>query len=123
MVESAKTLMIVYTDYAVIILIAWQTNLTTTMATDKLNLHIIWELKYLKWFNLDVCHKPGKKHIIPDPLSCLASCEETARSTAKGKLDVLAATVQEIWANPATLVELSNDFKKKLKTGNKNNPG
>ena len=46
-----------------------------------------------------------------------------ARSIAKSELDALAATVQEIWANAATLVELSNDFKKKLKTGYENDPG
>ena len=38
-------------------------------------------------------------------------------------LDALAATVQEIWANLATLVEISYDFKEKLKTGYRNNLG
>ena len=90
---------------------------------DKLNLRIIRALKYLQWFNLNICHKPDKKDIIPNALSSLASCKETARSTAKGKLDALAATVQEIWANLATLVELSNNFKENLKTCYKNNPG
>ena len=36
---------------------------------------------------------------------------------------MLVVTVQEIWANPATLVERSSDFKQKLKTNYKNNPG
>ena len=45
-----------------------------------------------------------------------------AKRIAKSKLDALVAIVKEIWANPATLVKLSNDFKKKLKTGYKNNP-
>ena len=114
MVELAKMLMIVYTDHAAIVSIARQANLTTITATDKLNLQIIQASKYLQPFNLDVCHKSGKTHIIPNTLSCLASCEKTARSTAKGKLDLLAAIVQEIWANPATLVELSNNLKEKL---------
>ena len=121
--ELAKTLTIVYTDHAAIVLIAWKTNLTTTTATDKLNLQIIWASEYLQLFNLDVRHEPSKTHIIPDPLSCPASCEKMARSTAKSKLDALAAIVQEIWANLATLIELSNNFKEKLTTGNKNNPG
>ena len=123
MVELAKTLTIVYTGHIAIVSIARQTNLVTMTATDKLNLQIIWALEYFQWFNLDVRHKPGKMHIISDALSRLASCEKTAKSTVEGKLDMLAATVQEIWANPATLVELSNDFKKKLKTGYENNPG
>ena len=46
-----------------------------------------------------------------------------ARSTNKGKLDVLVATVQEVWANAAALIELSSNFKQKLKTGYKNNQG
>ena len=123
MVKLAKTSTMVYTDHAAIVLIARQTNLTTTTTRDKLNLRIIRALKYFQRFNLNVCHKSGKTHIIPNTLSCLASHEETARSTAKGELDALAATVQEIWANLATLVELSNNFKEKLKTGYKNNPG
>ena len=104
MIELAKTSTIVYTDQAAIVLIAWQTNLTTTTATDKLNLRIIQALKYLQQFNLNIRHKPGKTHIIPDTLSRLASHKETTRSTNKGKLDALVATVQEIWANLATLV-------------------
>ena len=121
MVKLAKTSTIVYTDHAAIVLIARQTNLMTTKATDKLNLQIIWALKYLQQFNLDIRHKPGKTHIIPDALSCLASCKETARSNVKDELEALAAAVQEIWANPTTLVELSNDFNENLKTGYKNN--
>ena len=123
MVELAKMSTIVYMDHAMIVLIARQTNLTTMMATDKLNLQIIWASEYFQRFNLDVCHKPGKMHIFFNTLSCLASCKKTARSTAKVKLDALTATMQKIWANPATLVELSNNFKEKLKTSYKNNLG
>ena len=100
MVELPKRQTIVYTDHAVIVLITWQTNLTTTTATNKLNLHIIRPSEYLQQFNLDVRHKPGQTHIIPNALSCLASRKDTARSTNKGELDALVATVQEIWANP-----------------------
>ena len=123
MVKLAKMSTTVYTDHAATVSIVWQMNLTTITATDKLNLQINWALKYFQRFNLDVRHKPGKMHIIPYALCCLASREKTARSIAKGKLDLLAATVQEIWANPATLVELSNNFKEKLKTSYKNNLG
>ena len=59
-------------------------------------------------------------HIIPGVLSCLASCDKMARSIAKSKLEALATTVQKSLANPATLVELSNNFKKKLKAGYNN---
>ena len=121
MVELAKTPAIVYTDHAAIVSIAWQTNLMTITATDKLNLHIIQALEYLQQFNLDVRHKPGKMHIILNALSCLANQEEMTRSTTKSKLDAPAATAQEIWANPAMLVELNNNFKEKLNTGYKNN--
>ena len=46
MVKLAKMSTIVYTDHAAIVLITWQTNLTTTTATDKLNLQIIEALEY-----------------------------------------------------------------------------
>ena len=45
--DSAKTSTIVYTDHTTVVLIAWQTNLTTTTATEKLNMRIIWASKYL----------------------------------------------------------------------------
>ena len=123
MMELAKTPTTVYTNHAAIVLIIWQTNLTTTTAMNKLNLRIIWALEYPQQFNLVIRHKLGKTHIILDTLSRLTSCKETARSTAKSELDALAATVQEIWANLATLVELTNNFKEKLKTGYKNDLG
>ena len=68
----------------------------TTTATDKLNLRIIRALKYLQQFNLDVPHKLDKMYIILNALFWLANREKSARSTAKGKLDALVATVQEI---------------------------
>ena len=51
MVELAKTPTIVYTNHAIIDLIARQTNLMTTRATNKLNIHIIRASKYLQQFN------------------------------------------------------------------------
>ena len=70
MVELAKTPTIVYTDHAGIFLNAWQTNLKSMTATDKLNPHIIRVLEFLQQFNLNARHKPSKTHIILN--TCLA---------------------------------------------------
>ena len=121
--KLAKTSTIVYKDHAVIVSIARQKNLTTTRATNKLNLQIMRALEYFQQFNLNVHPKPGKTHIILNALFCLASCKEMARGTVKGELDSLAATVPKVWANLAMLVELSNNFKKKLKISYQNNLG
>lgn len=39
----------------------------------RLNLWLVKVSQFLQQFKLDLCHKPGKKHIIPDVLSQLIS--------------------------------------------------
>ena len=113
MVELEKNSTIVYTDCTAIISIARQTNLTTTTSTNKLNLRLVRALEYLQQFNLNVRHKPGKTRIISNALLRLAS-RKASRSSHDRELDALAAITNEIYAHPATLVELSNKFKQKL---------
>ena len=93
--KLAKNPTIVYTDHMAKVLIACQTNLTTTTSTDKLNLHLVCALEYLQQFNLNVRHKLGKTHIIPNALLRLAS-RKASRLGNERELDMLTVTTKKI---------------------------
>ena len=79
----------------------------TTASTDKLNLRLIRASDYIQRFNVELRHKPGKQHIVPDALSRLASTN-TESSPVEGKLNALFTTA---------LVEVEKDFRRKLVAG------
>lgn len=55
----------------------------------RLNLRLVRASQFLQQFKLDVCHKPGKEHIIPDALSQLASVNIGQADPSYSELDVL----------------------------------
>ncbi len=55
----------------------------------RLNLRLIRASQFLQQFKLDVCHKPGKEHIIPDALSRLASANVGQADPSYSELDAL----------------------------------
>ncbi len=65
MVESApKT--VVYTDHGAALGIAKQTSITTS-STVKTNLRVVRASDFIQRFqNMEIRHKPGAKHIVPD---------------------------------------------------------
>lgn len=87
MVEAFKHDIIIHTDHASATSIARQTTLSTTN-TDKLNLRLVRASQYLSQFSLDVRHKPGKQHIIPEALSRLYRAE--ASTTDEPLKDICA---------------------------------
>lgn len=68
MIEASDHPTVVYTDHAASLAIARQASLTTS-STDKLNLRLVQASQYLQQFRLDVRHKAGKSHLVPDALS------------------------------------------------------
>lgn len=68
LIESLSLATIIHTDHGANIGIVKQISLFT-MSTEKLNLRLIRASEYLQRFNLDIRHKPGKQHIVPDALS------------------------------------------------------
>ena len=58
---------VIYTDHSVTTFIVKQTKLTTSN-TDKFNFLFVRVSIYFFQFELDVKHKPGKLHVIPDAL-------------------------------------------------------
>lgn len=127
MIESnQKPPVIIYTDHSAAVPISKQTTLNTT-STDKLNLRLVRASQYLSAFNLELRHKAGKSNTVPDALSRLPQASKAPSSDeSEGALDALYGHVDEWPAPPTldvepvavyhtTLVEMSDDFKHRLK--------
>ncbi len=108
-IKASEYLTVIYTDHSAAVAIVRQTSLNT-ISTEKLNLRLVRASEYLQRFRLDVRYKPGKSNIVPDTLSRLASRE--FRPETDESLDAL--TVQ---CFPATLVEMSPEFRQRLLDG------
>ena len=126
MIESnLKPPVVVYTDHSAAVPISKQTTLNTT-STDKLNLRLVRASQYLSAFNLELRHKAGKSNIVPDALSRLPHEGTAVPDPSEGALDALYRHT-DCWPKPpilvtesavvyhATLVEMSDDFKHRLK--------
>ena len=121
MIRSSDHPTIVYTDHGATPSIASQTKLTTS-STDKANLRLVRASTYLSQFRLDIRHKPGKAHIVPDALSRLPS-----RNTGDENIDSLdifhtSTEDGEAFAFNGSLIEVSEVFRKRLIQGYENDP-
>lgn len=125
MIESSQHSTIIYTDHSAAIPISKQTSLNTS-STDKLNLRLVRASQYLSSFNLELRHKAGRSNTVPDALSRLpqASTADPDTSEKEGVLDALLehveayhsiASSEPIPVYHSTLVEMSDDFKHRLK--------
>lgn len=114
LIESSKSKVVVYTDHSATIDIAKQGSLTTT-STVRLNLRLVRASQYIQQFDLDVRHKPGKRNVIPDALSRLASTNDQPQPPGHAELDVL-------YAYTTTLVEMNDEFKMRIAKGYETDP-
>ena len=125
MVESSELPMIAYTDHAATLEIVKQTSLNT-VSVEKLNLRLVRASEYLQCFRLDVRHKPSRTHFVSDALSRLSSREAIRRPNVQldeGILNTLHARTANSWTLAASIVELSDNFKKRLIEGYDTDPG
>ena len=65
----------------------------------RMNLCLVRASQFFQQFRLDVRHKPGKEHIIPDALSRLAS-------TNVGCSDAFHSELDALFTYNATLIEI-----------------
>ena len=113
MIESSKHPTLIFTDHGAALGIAKQISLSTS-STDKLNLRLIWASEYLQRFNIEIRHKPGKQHIVPDVLSRLASTNsDTKPEPAEGELDALF-TVSLVQMDPVLKQKILDGYKSDL---------
>lgn len=137
MLESnLKPPIVIYTDHSAAVPISKQTSLNTT-STDKLNLRLIRASQYLSAFNLELRHKAGKSNTVPDALSRLPQAQGITQAPDRSEEGVLDALYghSEFWPDPptllspevvpiyhATLVEMSDEFKQRLKQAYQDDP-
>ena len=129
---SRKPPIVIYTDHSAAVPIFRQTTLATS-STDKLNLRLVRASQYLSSFNVAIRHKSGKSNVVSDALSRLPGRlpSQPDSGDKAGILDVLyehpiqlpdhelrCAIIQDlpVIAYHVTLVEMSDDFKQRLKT-------
>ncbi|KAL3428067.1 hypothetical protein PVAG01_01576 [Phlyctema vagabunda] len=115
MLESTKQTVRVYTDHSSALGIAKQRSLIST-ATDRTNLRLVRASEYVQRFDLDIRHKAGKTHLVPDALSRLASLMPPAESA---ELDFDTASGYNY---TASLIEMSKEFRARLQEGYKEDP-
>lgn len=105
MIEAARVTTIAITDHSSTTNIVKQTKLSTS-CTDRSNLRLIRASTYLSQFDIEVRHKPGKEHLVPDALSRLISENEVRAADDDSILDT--------HAYQATLVTMSESYSAKL---------
>ena len=147
MVESANQPVVVFTDHSATCQIARQTSLNT-VSIEKSNLKLIRSSEYLQRFRLDIRHRSGITNVIPDALSRLprdtaptlpgdfisparASIAETvklrllereSKYNHTEEQSALYLDIERVSAHPVTLVQLSEDFKARLRQGYVDDP-
>ena len=120
MIEAAEQPTIIYTDHSATLSIARQTTLTTS-STDKLNLRLIRASQYLSQFRLDVRHKAGKLHFVPDALSRLQARKDRAMTETEQEASALDALNTYVYP-VTTHIELNESFKNRLQEGYTQDP-
>ena len=129
MIESAEiSSTIIYTNYSTIVFISRQTTLIT-FNSDKLNLRLVRISQYLFDFNLSIKHKVDKINVmsnalfklqvdvfIIDKIDVLESLYEHALKFTQANLILKIS----LYFHHVTLIEMSNDFKIRLKQAYQN---
>ena len=133
LIQASSLPTTVFTDHAAAVNIARHHSLTTTSATDKLNLRLVRASIYLQSYDLNVLYRPGRLNGVPaDALSRLIGDTETpALQPETETLDphgyddpeaCHAAHAQEPLVFHATLVEMTDEMKRDLRNAYQKDP-
>lgn len=123
--ESAKSQVTVFINHSAITSIIKQTKLSSSN-TNKLNLRLIRASIYLSQFDMNVRHKSDKLHVVSDALFRLTNHSISLKSKSTLN-EIYFSNSDFIRLNDSfdiyhtTLVEMSDDFKARLKTTYRNN--
>jgi hypothetical protein len=121
MIESCQLTTRVYTDHGSALGISRQKTLSTVSA-ERSNLRLVRASEYIQRFNIELRHKPGKTHIVPNALSRLAQKGPTTSIfTDSPELDFEHAYftngVESAYNYTTTIAEFSPEFKTRLQEG------
>ncbi len=114
-IESSKSNVVIQTDHSAILDILQQSSVTSTTSMMRLNLRFVRAFQFLQQFKLDVRHKPGKEHIIPDALSRLANANT-------GHVDPHHSELNVLFIYSTTLVALQPALVSRILAGYKADP-
>ena len=87
-----------------------QLSITATILTLRINIRLIRASQFLRQFRLEVRHKSGKEHIVPDTLSRLTSARPSTLSSDYSKLNTLYTD----YDYTSTQVQISEVFRTQL---------
>lgn len=76
----------------------------------RLNLRLVRASQFLQQFKLDIRHKPGKEHTIPDALNQLASANV-------GQVDPCYSELNALFTYNTTLVEIRPELISRILAG------
>lgn len=111
MIESTRTKIIIQTDHSSILDIMQQSSIISTPSTMKMNVWLVRIFEFLWEFQLTVCHKPGKEHMVLDVLNRLAS----ANTNLPSNLD--HSELDFLFAYTTTLIQLKPTLFQKIISG------
>ena len=118
LVESSRYKVVIQTDHSAILDIMRQSSITSISSTICMNVRLIRAAQFLRQFQLDVRHKPGKEHIVPDALSRLASTNSYGLGDNHSELDALLCDC----LFTASYVRMSDDFHQRIIQGYQDDP-
>lgn len=87
LMKSFKAKIIIQTDHSAILNILQQSFITLSSSIMRLNLRLVRASQFFQQFKLDVHHKPGKEHIIPNALSRFTSANICPANPFYSELD------------------------------------
>jgi hypothetical protein len=117
LVESSHTPTRIFTDHGAITGIVKQKSMETE-SMERSNLLLVRASNYLQSFNLEITHKPGVEHVVPDALSRLqAAKSQKPAVTAELDFDHISA-----YNFTTSLCDVSPEFRKKLEAGYESDP-
>lgn len=90
LVKLSKHKVVIQMDHLTIVDIVKQHSVVFTTSTIQTNLRLVRVSQFLCRLNLNLCYKPGKKNIVPDTLSQLASTNTGKLLRDYNKLDALS---------------------------------
>ena len=108
-VELSRTKVIIQTDHTAILDILNQSSMTSTISIIQMNVCLVRASQFLRQFRLVVRHKPGKKHILLDALSRLASANTNLPSQ-----DPAYSELDAFFVYNATLVAMNEDLARRI---------
>ncbi|KZZ93079.1 Ribonuclease H-like protein [Ascosphaera apis ARSEF 7405] len=116
LIQGHKGPLILYTDHSAIVQLYHQSTMHSS-TTDKTNPKLARAAEYMQRFELQIYHRPGRLHIVPDALSRLPSRLVTPTTQDDIIFNLLLQAAYPAYAYTATLVAMSDELRQRFLSG------